>query len=59
MLEGVIDIFKSLYFESALFYQNLYLDLHYVIVPEFRLRDCTYVLNNVVAAFTIVSKSPK
>ena len=59
MLEGVTDIFKSICFESASCYQNLYLDLHYVIVLEFRLRDCTYVLTNIVAALTIVPKIPK
>ena len=53
MLEAVTDIFKSLC------YQNLCLDLHYVIVPEFRLRDSTCVLANTVAALTLVDKKPK
>ena len=59
MLEAVIDIFKSLCFEYVLCYENLCLDLHYVIVPKFKLRDSTYVLANIVAALTLVSKSPK
>ena len=59
MLEAVIDIFKSLCFEYALCYEILCLDLHYVIVPKFRLHDSTCVLANIVATLTLVAKSPK